>query len=290
MYPIDIPIISAASNHVYRFWHIWIFHFVMPLAYKRGDAKDITSFDNIFLVSVQYIHRYSSLYYSGLFLLNIKISCNLVIVTGMRCIIGYIGSGNHTHFQEGTIYKCVIVQHSLLHLNGQLSSLVRIKCLAHLCLQLVQLCTVVFSLILCCIRSGKYGKPVFRIACGTLHIRHSVHIPGRGFLYGFDMICRAVNIYLDTDLFQRSLRGLCQKRKLLTARIGQLFYGKLLTVLFTNAVTVTVCPSCILQNLLCPLRIIALSRDFISAESKTGRECTVCGVTVAIQKNCNNFL
>ena len=44
MYAIDTHIISSVTNHVYRFWNIWIFHFVMLLTNKRGNAKGITSF------------------------------------------------------------------------------------------------------------------------------------------------------------------------------------------------------------------------------------------------------
>ena len=56
VYPIDIPIISAASNHVYRFWHIWIFHFVMSLTIKEATPKASP-------LSVTYSAIYSGLFY-----------------------------------------------------------------------------------------------------------------------------------------------------------------------------------------------------------------------------------
>ena len=91
-------------------------------------------------------------------------------------------------------------------------------------------------------------KEVGGVAQTGVDIGADPDVPLGGILADGVVILRTVDLDLDADLLERSLRGLGQQRQLLTGRVGQPADGQLLSVLLADAVAVRIDPAGLLQN------------------------------------------
>ena len=155
---------------------------------------------------------------------------------------------DHAHSQEGAEDIGIVVQQLLLHLNGNLGACGRIECAAELNGQLLQPVAVVAAGVLDGGVQTVGIKEVGGVAQTGVDIGADPDVPLGGILADGVVILRTVDLDLDADLLERSLRGLGQQRQLLTGRVGQPADGQLLSVLLADAVAVRIDPAGLLQN------------------------------------------
>ena len=92
------------------------------------------------------------------------------------------------------------------------------------------------------------------------------------FFQQFQMICRALDLYFNSDFLQRCLCTLREKRQFLAARIREPADGQAFSVFFHVAVAVLIGPACFSQQFSGILKIIGLLLHFAVAECKVRGE------------------
>ena len=98
------------------------------------------------------------------------------------------------------------------------------------------------------------------------------------------MICRCIDLYIHSDVFQGALGRFRQQRELLTARVSQPSNSQLLTIFFTDPISITVCPASLFQNCFCTFRIVILRIQRRTAKLYRIRECTGRYISISVQK------
>ena len=203
----------------------------------------------------------------------------------MGGIAGDTCSGDHVHLQERTENIGVIIQNLLLKFDGKFSSLCRVKLGAHLFDQVRDFCIFIGTEIVTHAWQTAGGKEVLGVAGRCRDQGRGINIPALHLCQEITPVGCAVDIKLNSDVLERGLRGLGQKRKLLTAGIGQPADRKLLPVLFADAVAIGILPSRFFQNFGCTFRIIGFRLYIFSAEcAEAVGKRAVSGLSVSFQK------
>ena len=128
-------------------------------------------------------------------------------------------------------------------------------------------------------------EEVSRISQTTVYISAYIYIPCCRIFTNRIVVCSCVDLYLYSDLFQSALCSLCQQRQFLTAWIGKPPDGQLLSVFFTDSITIAVGPSGFFQNRFRCFRIISLRIQCGASERYCIREGTRCHISISIQKH-----
>ena len=136
----------------------------------------------------------------------------------MRFKTGNVGLHDHAHAQEGAEDIGVVVQQLLLHLDGDLRALGRIEGGAQLDGKLLELVAVVAAGVLDRFVQTVGVKEILRVAQTGVDVGADPDVPCRGILADAVVILGAVDLYVDTDVLERGLRGFGQQRQLLTGR------------------------------------------------------------------------
>ena len=178
----------------------------------------------------------------------------------------------------------MVIENYLLHLQGQLGPLSRVKRLAEFCFERIEFRALIFALILGSITGRKYRKPIFRVASWRLDVGHCINIPVLRIFYHLIVVGRIVDINGNADILERSLGRLGQQWQLLAARIGQPFDDELLAIFLANAIAIGVNPTSLLQNRLGTFRVVLLGFNLIAAKGRTCREYAISREAIALQQ------
>ena len=202
----------------------------------------------------------------------------------MVVIPGHARFRDHAHLEERAEHERVVVEQSLLHLHSQLRALGGVELNGHLLLQFFDHIGVVMSLVLGRAVQAEGREEVLRIPDARVDVRGGVDVPRAHIRDDTVVIRRAVDVDVDPDVPKRRLRGLCQKRELLTARISEPADPERLSVLLTYPVAVRIGPPGFLEQRPGAVRIVSLCHQGRSAERKAVRESARGDLPVPIQE------
>ena len=133
----------------------------------------------------------------AIYLVDIQICGNLIVVTGVGSVITYIVLGNHVHLQEGAENIGVVIENSLLEFDSQLTAL----CGVELGGQLFNHCADFLVLISAKVvaHSGQTtgGEEILWIAGGGCHQSGGVNVPAGHVGKELPAVCSAVDVHID---------------------------------------------------------------------------------------------